>query len=81
MRIYFKITDLGQEIIGYRRLHTEFCREYPYIQVSSQLDFENNNGLEELESHLKQDTSSDEEQDDNELSEKLSFQMAWDILQ
>lgn len=37
MRIFYKITNLGQEIIGYRQqLHAEFCRKYPNIEVSEQ---------------------------------------------
>ncbi|CAH2016975.1 unnamed protein product [Acanthoscelides obtectus] len=37
MRIFYKVTNLGRETIGYRpRLHTAFCSEYPEIKVSQQ---------------------------------------------
>ncbi|XP_050502317.1 uncharacterized protein LOC126881795 [Diabrotica virgifera virgifera] len=37
LRFYYKVTNLGQETIGYRQqLYAEFCREYPDIQVSEQ---------------------------------------------
>uniref|UniRef100_A0A6P7H3N9 Uncharacterized protein LOC114345718 n=1 Tax=Diabrotica virgifera virgifera TaxID=50390 RepID=A0A6P7H3N9_DIAVI len=37
LRFYYKVTNLGQETIGYRQqLYAEFCRTYPDIQVSEQ---------------------------------------------
>ena len=37
MRIFFKVTNLGQQMIGYRQqLHVEFCRKYPDMNVTEQ---------------------------------------------
>lgn len=37
MRIFYKVTNLGQEVVGYRQqLHAEFCRVFPNVQVSEQ---------------------------------------------